>query len=123
MTKYEPNFFVEACDIYDKLKKKRRNPALCKNEPLGAGFLAANILNNFLSQEQKDVLILNENKAKILPKNLQEKAIIVTLKEETLILKINSSVWRAEAMAIKTSIIAACNKILGKIAVKSVRFS
>ena len=122
MTKYEPNFFVDACDSYDRQKKKRRGLALCKSEPLGAGLLAVNLLNNFLNQEQKDVLALNENKAQILPKKLQEKAIIVTLKEETLILKINSSVWRAEAMAMKASIIAACNKILGKTAVKFVRF-
>jgi len=121
MTEYEPNFFVDACDSYDKFKKKRRNPALCKNEPIGAGLLAVNLLNNFLNQEQKDVLVLNDNKAQILPKNLQEKVIIVTLKDETLILKANSSVWHAETIAIKANIIAACNKILGKIAVKSVK--
>jgi len=123
MTKYEPNFFVEACDSYDKFKKKRRNPSLCKSEALGAGLLALNLLNSFLSQEQKDAIVLNENKARILPKKLQEKVTIVTLKEGTLILKINSSVWRAEVMAMKANIITSCNNVLRKIVVKSVRFS
>jgi hypothetical protein len=122
MTEYEPNFFVASDDKYDRLKKKQRGAGICKNEPLGAGALAISILNEFLSQEQKDVLILNENKAQILPGKLQEKVIIVTLKEETLILKTNSSVWRAEIMAMKAGIASACNKILGKAAVKSVRF-
>jgi len=117
MVKYERNFFVPC----DDLRNTSLKPVLCKDEPLAAGALAVNFLNGFLSQEQKDSIILDENKSKILPGKLQEKVIIVTLKDEALILKTNSSVWRAEIMAIKSDIIAACNRILGKIAVKTVK--
>jgi len=90
-------------------------------EPLSAGILAMNFLNKFISQEQKDVFFLEEHKEKILPNKLQEKVQIVTINNGNLLLKTTSSAWRAETMAIKSNIIAACNKILGKIAVKSLR--
>jgi membrane-associated HD superfamily phosphohydrolase len=117
MLKYEPNFFVPC----DDLRNISLNPVLCEGEPLKAGALAMNFLNGFLSPEQKDAMILDENKARILPGKLQEKVMIVTVKSGTLILKTNSSVWRAEIMAIKNNIIADCNRILGKIVVKSVK--
>jgi hypothetical protein len=122
MLKYEPNFF-----LFPREKKKhaedklRTAPVICKNEPLGAGALAMFFLNESLNQEQKDTVILEENKALILPGKLQEKVQIVALKNETLILQTNSSVWRAEIQAIKNNIIAAANKVLGKIAVKAVK--
>ena len=90
-------------------------------EPLSAGVLAMNFLNDFISQEQKDVFFLEEHKEKILPGKLQEKVQIITINNGNLLLKTASSVWRAETMAIKSDIIAACNKILGKIAVKSIK--
>jgi len=90
-------------------------------EPLSAGILAMNFLNEFISQEQKDVFVLEKNKEKILPGKLQEKVQIITLNNGNLLLKTVSSVWRAETMAIKNDIITACNKILGKITVKSVK--
>jgi len=90
-------------------------------EPLSAGVLAINFLDKFISQEQKDVFFLEEHKEKILPGKLQEKVQIITLSNGNLLLKAGSSVWRAETMAIKSNIIAACNKILGKIAVKSLK--
>ncbi len=90
-------------------------------EPLSAGVLAINFLDKFISQEQKDVFFLEEHKEKILPGKLQEKVQIITLSNGNLLLKTGSSVWRAETMAIKSNIIAACNKILGKIAVKSLK--
>ncbi|MCL2259995.1 MAG: DUF721 domain-containing protein [Fibromonadales bacterium] len=121
MVKYEPYFFVDSKDPGDIAKKKRRGPALCKEDPLIAGSLAANILDSFISQEQKDAMILDENKAQILPGKLNEKVKIETLKGETLILKATSSVWRAEIMAKKTDIVAVCNKILGKIAIKTIK--
>jgi hypothetical protein len=117
MLKYEPNFFVPC----DNLRNAFNSPILCKNEPLNAGFLAMNLLNELLSLEQKEVLTLNENISQILPGKLREKVTIVTLKNETLILKTNSSVWRAEILAKKTSIVSACNKILGKVAVKTIK--
>jgi len=94
---------------------------MAKHEPLNAGVLAMNFLNEFISQEQKDVFVLEEHKEKILPGKLQEKVQIITLSKGNLLLKTTSSVWRAEIMAIKSNIIAACNNILGKIAVKSVK--
>jgi len=117
MTKYEPNFFVPC----DKLRDTALNPVLCKDEPLKAGDAVVNFINDFLSQEQKDMVILDQNKAKILPGKLQEKARIAALSNGTLILKANSSVWRAEIAAIKTDIVAKCNGVLGKIAVKTVK--
>jgi len=90
-------------------------------EPLSAGILAMNFLDKFISQEQKDVFVLEEHKEKILPGKLQEKVQIITINNGNLLLKTTSSVWRAETMAIKSDIVAACNKILGKIAVKSLR--
>ncbi len=90
-------------------------------EPLSAGVLAMNFLNEFISQEQKDVFILEEHKEKILPGKLQEKVQIITISNGNLLLKTTSSVWRAETMAIKSNIIAACNNVLGKIMVKSVK--
>jgi len=90
-------------------------------EPLSAGVLAVDFLNKFISQEQKDVFFLEEHKEKILPGKLQEKVQIVAISNGNLLLKTTSSVWRAETMAIKSNIIAACNKILGKIAVKNVK--
>jgi len=116
MTKYEPNFFVPC----DKLRDTTLNPILCKDEPLKAGDAVMNFINDFLSQEQKDIVILEKNKAKILPGKLQEKVKIAALSNGTLILKANSSVWRAEIAAVKTNIAATCNDILGKIAVKTV---
>jgi hypothetical protein len=92
-----------------------------REEPLSAGFLAMNFLNEFISQEQKDVFFLEKHKEKILPGKLQEKVQIITLSRGNLLLKTASSVWRAEAMAIKSNIIAACNRILGKIAVRSLK--
>ncbi|MDR2583225.1 MAG: DUF721 domain-containing protein [Fibromonadaceae bacterium] len=94
---------------------------MSNKEPLSAGVLAMNFLNEFISQEQKDVFVLEEHKEKILPGKLQEKIQIVTISNGSLLLKTASSVWRAEAMAIKSNIIAACNNILGKITVKSVK--
>ncbi|MCL1956609.1 MAG: DUF721 domain-containing protein [Fibromonadales bacterium] len=94
---------------------------MSNKEPLSAGVLAMNFLNEFISQEQKDAFILEEHKEKILPGKLQEKVQIVTISNGSLLLKTASSVWRAEAMAIKSNIIAACNNILGKITVKSVK--
>jgi len=80
-----------------------------------------NFINDFLSQEQKDIVILEQNKTKILHGKLQEKVKITALKSDgTLILEANSSVWRAEIAAIKANIAASCNEILGKIAVKAV---
>jgi len=117
MTKYEPNFFVPC----DKLRDTALNPVLCKDEPLKAGDAVMNFINGFLSQEQKDIVILDQNKAKILPVKLQERVQIAALNNGTLILKANSSVWRAETTAIKTDIAAKCNDILGKIAVKTVK--
>jgi hypothetical protein len=117
MTKYEPNFFVPC----DKLRDTALNPVLCKDEPLKAGDAVMNFINDFLSQEQKDIVILDQNRAKILPGKLQEKVKIVALSNGTLILKTNSSVWRAEISAIKTKIAATCNDILGKVAVKTVK--
>jgi len=90
-------------------------------EPLSAGILAMNFLDKFISQEQKDVFFLEEHKEKILPGKLKDKVQIVTINNGNLLLKTTSSAWRAETMAIKSNIIAACNKILGKIAVKSLR--
>jgi len=90
-------------------------------EPLSVGTLAMNFLDEFIGQEQKDVFFLENHKEKILPGKLQEKVHIITLSKGNLLLKTSSSVWRAETMAIKSSIIAACNKILGKIAVKSIK--
>jgi len=90
-------------------------------EPLSAGTLAVNFLDKLISQEQKDAFILEEHKEKILPGKLKEKVQIVVLSQGTLLLKTTSSVWRAETMAIKSNIIAACNNILGKIAVKSIK--
>jgi len=116
MTKYEPNFFVPC----DKLRDTSINPALCKDEPLKVSDAVFNFINESLSQEQNDIIILDKNKAKILPGKLQEKVKIVTLSNGTLILKANSSVWRAEISAIKTNIAASCNNVLGKIAVKTV---
>jgi hypothetical protein len=100
-----------------KPRKGLRN----NEEPLSAGVLAMNFLDEFISQEQKDVFFLEEYKEKILPGKLREKVQIVTLSNGNLLLKTTSSVWRAETMAIKSNIIATCNKILGKIAVKSLR--
>jgi hypothetical protein len=117
MVKYEPNFFVPC----DKLRNIALSPALCKDEPLKAYDVVRNFINEFLSQEQKDIVILDKNKAKILPGKLQEKVKIVALSNGTLILKANSSVWRAEIAAIKTNIAATCNDILGKVAIKTVR--
>jgi hypothetical protein len=117
MVKYEPNFFVPC----DKLRNIALNPALCKDEPLKAGDAVMNFINEFLSQEQKDIVTLDKNNAKILPSKLQEKVKIAALSNGTLILKANSSVWRAEIAAIKINIATACNDILGKIAVKTVR--
>jgi hypothetical protein len=117
MTKYEPNFFVPC----DNLRNVSISPVLCKDEPLAAATLAVNFLNEFLSREQKDVLVLNENKSQILPGKLQEKVKITAMSNGTLMLKTNSSVWRAETLCIKNNIIAACNKVLGKTAVKTVR--
>jgi len=117
MTKYEPNFFVPC----DKLRDTSLNPVLCKDEPLKAGDAVLNFINDFLSQEQKDIVILEQNKTKILPGKLQEKVKITALRSDgTLILEANSSVWRAEISAKKTDIVAICNDILGKIAVKTV---
>ncbi|MCL2101156.1 MAG: DUF721 domain-containing protein [Fibromonadales bacterium] len=122
MTKYEPNFFVFPSEKEKRIEDKiRKTPVICKDEPLGAGALAMFFLNDFLSQEQKDAIILEKNKSQILPGKLQEKAQIVTLKNETLILQTNSSVWRAEIAAIKANIIFSANKILGKEAVKAVK--
>jgi len=90
-------------------------------EPLNAGVLAMNFLNEFISQEQKDMFVLEKNKEKILPGKLQEKVQIINLSNGNLLLKTSSSVWRAEAMAIKSDIIATCNKILGKVTVNSVK--
>jgi len=90
-------------------------------EPLSAGVLAMNFLDEFISQEQKDAFFLEEHKEKILPGKLHEKVQIINLSNGNLLLKTGSSVWRAETMAIKSNIIAACNKILGKIAVKSLK--
>jgi len=92
-------------------------------EPLNAGILAMNFLNEFISQEQKDVFILEKHKEKILPGKLQEKVQIINISNGNLLLKTTSSVWRAETMAIKNNIIATCNKILGKITVNSVKIS
>jgi len=118
MTKYEPNFFVPC----DKLRNISLSPVLCKDEPLKAGDAVLNFINGFLSQEQKDIVILEQNKAKILPSNMQKKVKIVALRSDgTLILEANSSVWRAEIAAIKTNIVASCNDILGKIVVKTVK--
>jgi len=119
MTKYEPNFFVPC----DKLRNISLSPVLCKGEPLKAGDAVQNFIDGFLTQEQNDIVTLDKNKAKILPGKLQEKAKIVALSNGTLILKANSSVWRAEISAIKTNIAASCNDILGKIAVKTVFIS
>ncbi|MCL2207593.1 MAG: DUF721 domain-containing protein [Fibromonadales bacterium] len=121
MVKYEPYFFVDSTDRDDISKKKQRGPALCKDDPLTASSFVENILNQFINQEQKDMLILEENKAQILPGKLQEKVNLVALRAETLILKTNSSVWRAEIMAKKSCIITVCNEILGKIAVKTIK--
>jgi len=90
-------------------------------EPLNAGVLAMSFLNEFISQEQKDVFVLEKHKEEILPGKLQEKVQIINLSNGNLLLKTTSSVWRAETMAIKSNIIAACNKILGKITVNSVK--
>jgi len=117
MTKYEPNFFVPC----DKLRNTALNPVLCKDEPLKAGDAVVNFINSFLSQEQKDIVILDQNKAEILTGKLQERVQIAALSNGTLILKTNSSVWRAEIAAKKTDIVAKCNAILGKIAVKTVK--
>jgi len=117
MVKYEPYFFVPC----DNLRNSSQSPVLCKDDPLGAGSLAMNLLDRLLSQEQKDAMVLDENKAEILPGKLQEKVKIVALKNETLILKTNSSVWRAEIMVKKSDLMAVCNKILGKIAVKTIK--
>jgi len=92
-----------------------------KEEPLNVGVLAAIFLDKLISQEQKDAFFLEDRKKEILPGKLQEKVQIITLSKGNLLLKTNSSVWRAETMAIKSNIIAACNKILGKIAVKSIK--
>ena len=119
--KYEPNFYVDSGDSYDISKKKRRGPALCKADPLTASSLVSGILDQLLSQDQKEAIVLDENKAQILPGKLQEKVKIVTLKSGTLILKTNSSVWRAEIMAKKSDIVAASNKVLGKITVKTIK--
>jgi len=122
MVKYEPYFFINSSDDpLDIAKRKHRGPALCNDDPLAAGSLLANILDSLISQEQKDAMVLDENKAQILPGKLQEKVKIEALKGETLILKTPSSVWRAEIMAKKTDIVALCNKILGKIAVKTIK--
>jgi len=121
MVKYEPYVYFDSKDPVDIAKKRQRGPALCKDEPLTAGFLLANILDSLISQEQKDAMILDKNKDQILPGKLQEKVKIETLKGETLILKTASSVWRAEIMAKKSDIVTICNKILGKIAVKTVK--
>jgi len=94
---------------------------MSREEPLSAGVLAANFLNEFISHEQKDVLFLENHKKEILPGKLQERVQIITLSKGNLLLKTNSSVWRAETMAIKSNIVATCNKILGKIAVKSIK--
>jgi hypothetical protein len=110
MTKYEPNHFQ--CEFYTKSRK---------SEPLAAGALAMKLMSNLLSPEQKDTLVLDKNKSQILPGKLQEKAKIVALSNGTLILKANSSVWRAEIAALKSNIVVACNKILGRIAVKTVK--
>jgi len=122
MVKYEPYFFIDSTDRDDISKKKQRGPVLCKDDPLTACSFVENILNRFIGQEQKDIMILEENKAQILPGKLQEKVNLVALRAETLILKTNSSVWRAEIMSKKSGIIAVCNVILGKTAVKSVKF-
>jgi hypothetical protein len=116
--KYNPPFF-KPCD---RLRNTSVSPVMCINEPLGAGVLAINFLDAILSQEQKDIITLSNSKAQILPGKLQEKVSIAALYRETLILKTGSSVWKAEAMAMRAAIIAACNKVLGKIAVKSLRF-
>jgi len=117
MTKYEPNFFVPC----ENLRNVALSPVLCKDEPLEAGVLVMNFLDEFLSPEQKDVMILDANKEQILPGKLREKVKIAALNKGTLILKANSSVWRAEVAAIKTNIAAACNRVLGKAEVKTVR--
>jgi hypothetical protein len=122
MVKYEPNFFVFPREKKKQPEDKKRNtPAVCQNEPLGVGVLAMGLLNTYSTQEQKDMLILEENKSQILPDKLQKKVNISMLKNGILILSTTSSVWRSEIMAIKSDIIAACNKILGKIAVKTLR--
>ena len=98
------------------------SPVICIDEPLEAGVLAMNFLDSILSQDQKDIIILSNSKAQIFPGKLREKVSIAALSRETLILKTGSSVWKAEAMAARTAIISACNNVLGKIAVKSLRF-
>ncbi|MDR2580656.1 MAG: DUF721 domain-containing protein [Fibromonadaceae bacterium] len=100
------------------IKTKRK-----QSEPLKASVLAMNLLDSLLSQEQKDIIILETNRNQILPKKLQTKVKITALSKGTLLLKVDSSVWRAETVAIKTSIITTCNHILGKIAVKTVKIS
>jgi len=101
------------------MKKKRQ--VLCKDDPLKAGDLAMNLLDGLLKPEQKDAIILDNSKDQILPGKLLEKVKISSLSKGTLTLKTNSSVWRVETLAQKASILAACNRILGKIAVKNIR--
>jgi len=116
--KYKPPCYI----LPDEKRNTGTSPVICKDEPLNAGVLAMSVLDNFLSQEQKDFIILNGNKEQILPKKLQEKIFITALSRGMLILSSKSSVWKAEALAIKADIVAACNRVLGKIAVKSLRF-
>jgi hypothetical protein len=124
MAKYEPNFFVSPREMRRFPEDKVRNtPVACKNEPLVVGTLAISFLNELLTQDQKDMIILEENKSQLLPGKLQEKVKIAALSNGTLFLKANSSVWRAELMAVKTNIVSSCNRILEKIAVKTLRIS
>jgi len=120
--KYKPPYYILPILPNEKRRNINESPVICKDEPLNAGVLAMDVLDNFFSQEQKDLIILNGNKNQILPKKLQEKVSITALSRGMLILSSKSSVWKAEALAIKTDIVAACNRVLGKIAVKSLRF-
>jgi hypothetical protein len=124
MAKFEPNFFISPREMRRFPEDKVRNtPVSCKDEPLPVASLAMAFLSEQLTQEQKDALILEENKPQILPGKLQEKAKILSIRNQTLFLKTNSAVWRAELMAVKTNIVSSCNKILGKVAVKTLKIT
>ncbi|GHV17208.1 hypothetical protein AGMMS49938_17870 [Fibrobacterales bacterium] len=92
-----------------------------KSDATMVGNFFDSVLDKLISGEQKDLLFLDENKVQILPKKMQEKVTFDTLRNGILFLKSKSSVWRAELAAIKPTVLAKCNLLLGRESVKEVR--
>ncbi len=103
-------------------EKVRRKPGVTGNRAVDISVLLEKVLQKNHIAEDMDYRVLSERFVEVVGPLIFPHVNLVKLEKRILVLKAHSSAWKNELFLQKNAIIDKCNLMLGKPAVRDVRF-